>query len=86
MEEEHKISEVQMESAKRTYHANYLEGAEKLQGMELINQRLIKEKQELTADNDALRESIADKDRVIANANKRYKALFTNHQVFIQCT
>ena len=86
MEEEHKISEVQMEAAKRNFHANYLEGAEKLQGMELINQRLIKEKQELTADNDALREIIADKDRVIANADKRYKALYTNHQVIIQCS
>ena len=84
MEEEYKINEVQMEAAKRNYHANYLEGAEKLQGMELINQRLMKEKQELTADNDKLREIIADKDRVISNADKKYKSLFTNHQVFIQ--
>ena len=72
-----------MEAAKRNYHANYLEGAEKLQGMELINQRLMKEKQELTADNDKLREIIADKDRVISNADKKYKSLFTNHQVCI---
>ena len=82
MEEEHKINEVQMEAAKRNYHANYLEGAEKLQSVELINQRLSKEKQELTADNDALREIIAEKDRVIANAEKKYKSLYNNHQVF----
>ena len=81
MEEEHKITEVQMEAAKRNYHANYLEGAAKLQSVELINQRLSKERQELTADNDALREIIAEKDRVIANADKKFKSLYTNHQV-----
>ena len=81
MEEEHKINEVQMEAAKRNYHANYMEGAERLQNMELINQRLMKEKQELSADNDTLKEIIAEKDRVIATADKKYKSLYTNHQV-----
>ena len=82
-EEEHKISEVQMEATKRNYHSSYLELAEKLQNLELINQRLNKEKQELNADNDALKEIIAEKDRVIANNDKKYKSLSTSYQVFI---
>ena len=72
-----------MEATKRNYHSSYLELAEKMQNLELINQRLNKEKQELNADNDALKEIIAEKDRVIANNDKKYKSLSTSYQVFI---
>ena len=81
MEEEHKITEIQMEGAKRNYQNSSLEMAEKVQNLENINERLNKEKQDLYEDNHLLRDAIGNKDKEISNGEKKLKSLAYQHEV-----
>ena len=81
MEEEHKITEIQMEGAKRNYQNSSLEMAEKVQNLENINERLNKEKQDLYEDNHLLRDAIGNKDKEISNTEKKLKSLAYQHEV-----